>query len=189
LEERTVSISRSRGTAEFPAGFILIAAMNPCPCGNHGSNDKECVCAPIALKRYRDKISGPIIDRIDIWLEVPRISHKTLSDKITAETTEKVRGRVMRAREIQTERFKNNKRGIDSNSGMNARDIASLIKLDDRVTKILNASAEKLGLSGRAYHRVIKLARTIADLDESEQIGESHILEAIQYRPKQLQEM
>jgi len=187
LEERTVSVSRARGTAEFPAGFILIAAMNPCACGNFGS-EKECVCTPLALKRYRDKISGPIIDRIDIWLEVPRISHKIMSSKSEMETTEKVRERVMRAREIQASRFKNNKREIDCNSGMNARDIASIIKLDEKVTKILNASAEKLGLSGRAYHRVIKLARTIADLNAATDINESHILEAIQYRPKQLQE-
>lgn len=186
LEERTVSVSRARGTVEFPAGFILIAAMNPCPCGNHGSADKECVCAPLALKRYRDKISGPIIDRIDIWLEVPRISHKTLSTVGLGENTSVVRERVMRARKIQVKRFADNKRGIDSNSAMNARDIASLVKLDDRVTTILNTSAEKLGLSGRAYHRVIKLARTIADLAEKEEVGESHVLEAIQYRPKQL---
>lgn len=188
LEERTVSVSRARGTVEFPAGFILIAAMNPCPCGNHGSADKECVCSPILLKRYRDKISGPIIDRIDIWLEVPRISHKTLSETNAGETTNDIRKRVMRAREIQMARFAKSKRKIGNNSEMNARDIANLIKLDDRVTKILNASAEKLGLSGRAYHRVIKLARTIADLSGAEHVGESHILEALQYRPKNLQE-
>ena len=160
--------------------------MNPCPCGNHGSNDKECVCAPLALKRYRDKISGPIIDRIDIWLEVPRISHKTLSDKTLAENTQIVRNRVIRAREIQAKRFLKHKRKIDSNSSMNARDIASLIKLNDKVVKTLNSAAERLGLSGRAYHRVIKIARTIADLAGAEEISESHVLEAIQYRPKQL---
>ncbi|MSU55550.1 MAG: ATP-binding protein [Candidatus Taylorbacteria bacterium] len=188
LEERTVSISRAKGTVEFPAGFILIAAMNPCPCGNLGSTDKECVCAPIALKRYRDKISGPIIDRIDIWLEVPRISHKTLSNVSLGENTKDIRKRVIQARKIQAERFKKANRKIDTNSEMTARDISNLIKLDDGVTKILNASAERLGLSGRAYHRVIKLARTIADLATSENIEESHILEAIQYRPKRLEE-
>ena len=185
LEERTVSVSRARGTVEFPAGFILIAAMNPCPCGNHGSTEKECVCSPIHLKRYRDKISGPIVDRIDIWLEVPRISHKTLSLTTALENTNSVRERVTLARAKQAKRFEKHKRNIDTNSGMNARDIASLIKLDDSVTKTLNTSAEKLGLSGRAYHRVIKLARTIADLDRAENITEKHILEAIQYRPKQ----
>ncbi len=186
LEERTVSVSRARGTVEFPAGFILIAALNPCPCGNHGSAEKECVCSPIHLKRYRDKISGPIVDRIDIWLEVPRVSHKTLSNTVASEDTNTVRERVIQARARQAKRFEKHKRNIDTNSGMNARDIASLIKLDDNVTKILNMSAERLGLSGRAYHRVIKLARTIADLDKAENIGEKHILEAIQYRPKQL---
>jgi len=187
LEERTVSVSRARGTVTFPAGFILIAAMNPCPCGNFGSADKECVCAPLVLKRYRDKISGPIIDRIDIWLEVPRISHKKLSDTGNAEMTNDIRRRVIRARQIQIERFRENKRPIDSNSSMTARDIEKIIKLDDPVTKILNASAEHHGLSGRAYHRVIKIARTIADLEAQENITSQNILEAIQYRPKQLQ--
>ncbi len=188
LEERTVSVSRARGTVEFPANFILIAAMNPCQCGNFGSNDKHCVCTPISLKKYRDKISGPIIDRIDMWIEVPRISHKTLSGTGKTETTDTVRARVIKARQIQQERFAKAKRKIDSNSAMNARDLGALIKLDEQVTKTLNISAEKLGLSGRAYHRVIKLARTIADLDKKESIEESHILESIQYRPKQLAE-
>ncbi|MBI2476068.1 MAG: YifB family Mg chelatase-like AAA ATPase [Candidatus Taylorbacteria bacterium] len=186
LEERVMSVSRARGTVQFPARFTLIAAMNPCPCGHHGSSEKNCVCSPITLKRYQDKISGPIIDRVDIWLEVPRISHQTLSAETLIETTDAVRQRVIKAREIQEKRFKKHKRQIDTNSDLNARDIAKLIALDDRVTKTLNASAERLGLSGRAYHRVIKLARTIADLDGAEEIGESHVLEAIQYRPKQL---
>lgn len=186
LEERVMSVSRARGTVQFPARFTLIAAMNPCPCGNNGSSEKNCVCTPITLKRYKDKISGPIIDRIDIWLEVPRISHKTLSAKSGIEDTDTVRDRVIKARKIQEERFKKHKRAIDTNSDMNARDIGNLIKLDEQVTKTLNASAERLGLSGRAYHRVIKLARTIADLDGAEEINESHVLEAIQYRPKQL---
>ncbi|MEK7574794.1 MAG: YifB family Mg chelatase-like AAA ATPase [Patescibacteria group bacterium] len=186
LEERVMSVSRARGTVQFPARFTLIAAMNPCPCGNHGSTEKHCVCSPIILKRYKDKISGPIIDRIDIWLEVPRISHQTLSAKSGIETTDEVRKRVIKAREIQEKRFKNHKRAIDTNSDMNARDISNLIGLDEKVTKTLNTSAERLGLSGRAYHRVIKLARTIADLDGAENINESHVLEAIQYRPRQL---
>ncbi|MDO8590997.1 MAG: YifB family Mg chelatase-like AAA ATPase, partial [bacterium] len=186
LEERVMSVSRARGTVQFPARFTLIAAMNPCPCGNNGSSEKNCVCSPITLKRYKDKISGPIIDRIDIWLEVPRISHQTLSAKTGIETTDAIRKRVIKARKIQEQRFKKHKRAIDSNSDMNARDIGNLIKLDDRVTKTLNTSAERLGLSGRAYHRVIKLARTIADLDGEGEIGERHVLEAIQYRPKQL---
>lgn len=186
LEERVISVSRARGTVQFPARFTLIAAMNPCPCGNNGSSEKNCLCSPITLKRYKDKISGPIIDRIDIWLEVPRISHQILSTKTNIENTDAIRERVIKAREIQEKRFKKHKREIDTNSDMNARDIAKLISLDDRVTKTLNASAERLGLSGRAYHRVIKLARTIADLDASDEITESHVLEAIQYRPKQL---
>lgn len=186
LEERVMSVSRARGTVQFPAKFILIAAMNPCPCGNNGSTEKNCVCSPIILKRYKDKISGPIIDRIDIWLEVPRISHQSLSAKTVSENTEAVRDRVIRAREIQETRFKKFERDIDTNSDLTARDISKIISLDENVTKILNTSAERLGLSGRAYHRVIKLARTIADLDASENVEESHVLEALQYRPKQL---
>lgn len=187
LEEKVMSVSRARGTVQFPAKFILIAAMNPCPCGNNGSNDKNCACTPISLKRYKDKISGPIIDRIDIWLEVPRISHNTMSARTAnAETTMVIRERVIKARKIQQERFQKHKRNIECNSDMTARDIEKIITLNAQVTQILNASADRLGLSGRAYHRVIKLARTIADLDASEEITESHIMEAIQYRPKQL---
>ncbi|MBU6390453.1 YifB family Mg chelatase-like AAA ATPase [Patescibacteria group bacterium] len=188
LEERTVSVSRAGGRAEFPAGFILIAAMNPCPCGNFGSKDKECVCGPGAFKRYRDKISGPIIDRIDMWLEVPRIPHSTMSSATIPEGSAAVRARVARARTLQRARFETTGRHIEINSDMSARDIGKLIKLNDNVTGILNSSAERLGLSGRAYHRVIKLARTIADLDNAEQIEQKHIIEAIQYRPRQLQE-
>ncbi|MES2087916.1 MAG: YifB family Mg chelatase-like AAA ATPase [Patescibacteria group bacterium] len=186
LEERVMSVSRARGTVHFPAKFILIAAMNPCPCGNNGSTEKNCICSPIILKRYKDKISGPIIDRIDIWLEVPRISHQTLSNKSGSESTAAVRERVIKAREIQEARFKAHGRAIDTNSDLSARDISKIIDLDESVTKILNTLAERLGLSGRAYHRVIKLARTIADLDGSEKIAENHVLEALQYRPKQL---
>lgn len=186
LEERVISVSRAKGTFQFPANFILIAAMNPCPCGNNGSTEKECVCSPIVLKRYKDKISGPIIDRIDLWIEVPRISHEKLSAKKTSEGSQTIKNRVIEARKVQEKRFAKFNRKISSNSEMTARDIEEMIDLDPSVTQILNASAEKLGLSGRAYHRVIKLARTIADLDGSEKIGTNHILEAIQYRPKHL---
>jgi magnesium chelatase family protein len=186
LEERVISVSRAKGTVQFPANFILIAAMNPCPCGNYGPQEKECICTPITLKRYKDKISGPIIDRIDLWVEVPRISHQTLSKKERAESTKEIAKRVENARKIQENRFKKHGRPINTNSEMTARDISNIINLSESVTKILNMSSEKLGLSGRAYHRVIKLARTIADLDSKEEIEERHVLEAMQYRPKQL---
>ena len=183
LEERAVRISRARGSTTFPANFILIAAMNPCPCGNWGVKGKICNCSAMNLSKYQRKVSGPIIDRIDIWLEVGQISHEKLSDKEgTGEKSETIRARVIKAREIQVKRFAGKK--YKTNSEMNARDIQKFVPLDPETKKILNASATKLDLSARAYHRVIKLARTIADLEGAEHVTSKHILEAIQYRPK-----
>ncbi|MSR71628.1 MAG: ATP-binding protein [Candidatus Taylorbacteria bacterium] len=187
LEDRTISISRIKGTAHFPADFILIATMNPCPCGNHGAKDKECTCTPFNLMRYQRKISGPIIDRIDLWIEVGSIDHRKLSDiKSVGEKTDAIKTRVLKARQTQELRFKKLKRKINCNSQMSARELEQLISLSDSVKNILNTSATKLGLSARAYHRIIKLARTIADLASSIDINESHIAEAIQYRPRQI---
>lgn len=185
LEESEISISRSRGTVTFPANFILIAAMNPCPCGNFGSKTKECICKPTDLLRYQRKISGPIIDRIDMWVEVSQINYEKLSDidndkKETAEIKE----RVMGARNIQKDRFVSANRKIKTNSEMSAKDINKITNLEDTAKEILNTSAKKLDLSARAYHRIIKLGRTIADLDKSKTIKPTHILEALQYRPK-----
>ena len=187
LEDKTISISRVKGSAHFPADFILIATMNPCPCGNFGVKDKECTCTPSNLMRYQRKISGPIIDRIDLWIEVGSIDHKKLSDiKNVGEKTDLIKARVLKARQIQANRFKNLKRKITNNSQMNARELEKLVPLSDNVKSILNTSATKLGLSARAYHRVIKLARTIADLAGKEHVETSHIAEALQYRPKQI---
>lgn len=183
LEEKTISISRAKGTAQFLANFILIAAMNPCPCGNYGSK-KECVCMPAALARYQKKMSGPIIDRIDMWIEVANISHEKLSEKSDSDETGVITQNALRARDIQTKRFKNSIRNIKTNSDMNSRELTKYVVLGDVPRKKLNEAAVSLDLSPRSYHRVIKLARTIADLDESEDIAENHILEAIQYRPK-----
>ena len=185
LEDRVVSISRAKGSAVFPANFILIAAMNPCPCGNYGVRGKECNCNPSNLLRYQRKISGPIIDRVDMWVEVGQIDHNKLSDeKFRGESTENIRKRVLAARTIQTDRFKNAGLNIKTNSEMGARDIDKMIHLKPDVSNLLNASAAKLGLSGRAYHRVMKLARTIADLNGKSDIENSHLAEALQYRPK-----
>ena len=187
LEEREINISRAKGSFRFPANFILIAAMNPCPCGNFGAKGKECVCAPVNLVKYQRKISGPIIDRIDMWLEVSKVDHQKLSDnKSDGDTTKQIKKRVITAREIQKKRFADSRRGIKTNSEMNTRDISKLIILKNEVKDILNASAEKLDLSARAYHRLIKLARTIADLVDSQEIENNHILEALQYRPKKV---
>ncbi len=187
LEERVVSVSRAKGTVKFPAHFILVAAMNPCPCGNFGIKGKPCTCSALQIERYKRKISGPIIDRIDIWTEVSKVNHEQLTEK--AEKSESIpsRERVMEARKIQNERFKEAKRNINTNSEMNARDIATILKISDEVKDILNRSAKTLDLSARSYHKIIKLARTIADLDSSTEIAVAHILEAISYRPKQAQ--
>jgi len=185
LEEGEISIARAKGTITFPANFILIAAMNPCPCGNFGSKIKECVCKPQDLLRYQRKISGPIVDRIDMWVEVSQIDYEKLSDKRTSIPESKnIKIRVIQARKIQKNRFENAKRKIKTNSEMEAKDIGKLITLGEDVKEILNMSAKKLNLSARAYHRVIKLGRTIADLEENEEIKKEHILEALQYRPK-----
>jgi magnesium chelatase family protein len=187
LEEKEISISRARGSITFPANFILIAAMNPCPCGNYGSKTKECICRAIDLLKYQRKISGPIMDRIDMWVEVSQINHADLSGRKSdnqEKSNPKIRRRISQARIMQEERFTKLKRKIKTNSEMNSKDISNLIELSKEVKDILDKSAVKLGLSARAYHRVIKLARTIADLENKENIELPHILEALQYRPK-----
>lgn len=187
LEERVVSVSRAKGTVKFPAHFILVAAMNPCPCGNFGIKGKPCTCAPLQIERYKRKISGPIIDRIDIWTEVSKVDHEKLTEKAEKSESLPARERIVRARNIQDIRFKKAGRNISTNSEMGARDIATVLNISDEVKDILNKSAKTLDLSARSYHKLIKLSRTIADLDSSLEILPSHILEAISYRPKQQQ--
>lgn len=184
LEDNIVSISRARGSAIFPSNFILVAAMNPCPCGNLGSKQKSCICKPSDLDRYKRKLSGPIMDRVDIWVSVGNVDYKKLSGEGTGEKSVSIRERVYKARDKQRERFERNGLAIKNNSEMNVKDLSKLIKLSDEVRKILDDSAERLALSARAYHRVIKIARTIADLEGAGDINSNHILEAIQYRPK-----
>lgn len=184
LEERNVSVSRARGTVKFPAHFILVAAMNPCPCGNFGIKGKHCSCSALQIERYKRKISGPIIDRIDIWTEVSKVDHEKLTERAEKSESVPARARVIKAREIQGGRFKSFNRKISTNSEMSARDITTFLKIGDEVKNILNKSARTLDLSARSYHRIIKLARTIADLESSPEITVNHILEAISYRPK-----
>ena len=184
LEDNIVSISRAKGSATFPSNFILVAAMNPCPCGNTGSKTKTCVCKPSDLDRYRRKLSGPIMDRIDIWVSVGDIDYKKLGDAPTGEPSERIKERVESARKVQKERFTQENISVRTNSEMNVKHLERVAPLTPAVRAMLDQSAEALGLSARAYHRVIKIARTIADLDHSPDIKDAHILEAIQYRPK-----
>ncbi|MBI2627378.1 YifB family Mg chelatase-like AAA ATPase [Candidatus Nomurabacteria bacterium] len=195
LEDNIVSISRARGSAIFPSNFILVAAMNPCPCGNKGNKDKVCICRPNDLERYARRISGPIIDRIDLWVTVGNVDYRKLGDEIVrSEKTHTIKARVKQARFIQEKRFANLEkpasargsggRRIKTNSEMNVKDLGKMVKLTKEVRNLLDDSAEQLALSARAYHRVIKIARTIADLENSPNVEANHILEAIQYRPK-----
>lgn len=180
LEDRLVTIARAQGTATFPASFILIAAMNPCPCGFYGSEKKSCICGAHDIVRYKKKVSGPIIDRIDIWLPVEHVDYKKLSEKnLSEKISPKIRENVMKARNFTKKRSGKEKLNVE----ITARDIQNM-EFSEEVKKVLNDSAEKMQLSPRAYHRVIKLARTIADMDQKESIEINHILEALQYRPQ-----
>ncbi len=181
MEDRTVHISRAKGSLQFPAQFLLVAAMNPCPCGNLGALHKKCSCTPGQLAHYARKISGPIIDRIDIWTTVEHIDYTKLSNAdIHQESSEVIQRRVAMARLKQQTRFGTTRR---LNAHMHVRDIEKLY-LSQEVKNLLNQSAETLKLSPRAYHRIIKIARTIADLAGAEHITTNHILEAFQYRPR-----
>ena len=183
LEDGIISVARARGHIRFPARFILICAMNPCPCGNLGSKTKPCICGQRDILRYQRKISGPIIDRIDLHLEVPQVEHEKLSDdRRLSESSKIIRERVFKAREIQKERF--SKRDILTNAEMEVRDLKLFAPLSEGVKNVLLQAAKRLDLSARLYHRVIKVSRTIADLEGGKDIKESHIFEALQYRPK-----
>lgn len=182
LEDRTISIARAEGSALFPANIILVVTMNPCPCGYYGFKGKPCVCSASAIEKYRKKISGPIVDRIDMWVEVGPIKHEMLLDT-SADTGEDalIKKQVIDARNKQHNRTKTSSK---LNGELSAQDIISTIVLGEKEKEILNTAARTLGLSARAYHRIIKVARTIADIEGSEEITEAHMLEALQYRPK-----
>lgn len=183
LEDRTITISRAKGTVTFPAQCMLVASMNPCPCGLGKSGG--CTCQERAIANYRGRLSKPIIDRIDIWINVAKIDYDTLSSKNnTGESSSAVKDRVNKARLIQLARFKYHPRKISQNSDMSSQDIEKLVRIDDSARTILRISAEKMSLSGRAFHRVIKVAQTIADLAGVEEIRKDFILEALQYREK-----
>ncbi|MDH4226530.1 MAG: YifB family Mg chelatase-like AAA ATPase [Deltaproteobacteria bacterium] len=180
IEDGIVTISRAAISLTFPSRFMLIGAMNPCPCGHLGDPTKDCRCSPLMTKRYRSRLSGPLLDRIDIHAEVPAVRFRELSSEKTAETSASIKSRVDRARLIQDDRFKGTK--IFSNSQMGSRHIKKHCALDADSMRLLEAAVERLSLSARAYTRVLKVARTIADLEGEENIGSRHVSEAVQYR-------
>ena len=181
LEDGRVTVSRSKMSVEFPANFMLVCAMNPCPCGYYTDPGKDCTCLPQAIQKYMAKISGPLLDRIDLHIEVPAVKYKELSSKENGECSERIRSRVVQAREIQVRRFKGRK-GLYANADMQSKDIREYCKLDAPGEELLKMAITKLGLSARAYDRILKVGRTIADMAGSADIRPEHISEAIQYR-------
>lgn len=181
LEERRVTISRAKFSVDYPASFMLVASMNPCPCGFYNHPEKECICGPGLVQKYLSRISGPLLDRIDLHVEVTPVNFNELSSEKAGEKSELIRKRVIRAREIQQERFQT-KAEVYCNAQMNPQTVRNLCKIDTAGQTLLKQAMEKLGLSARAYDRILKVARTIADLAESDEIEIVHLAEAIHYR-------
>lgn len=181
MEERRVTISRAKVALDFPANFMLIASMNPCPCGYYNHPEKECTCAPGAVQKYLNKVSGPLLDRIDLHVEVTPVTFNELSSKTAGEKSEVIRQRVMQAREIQLERYKQTQ-GMYANAQMSSQQIQEYCGIGTAGAALLKRAMEKLNLSARAYDRILKVSRTIADLDASQDIRPEHLAEAIQYR-------
>lgn len=181
LEDRTITISRAKFSVEYPASFMLVTSMNPCPCGYYNHPSKECVCGPGMVAKYLNRISGPLLDRIDIHLEVVPVPFKKLSEHCVTEPSGTIRERVIKAREIQSRRFSGNE-GIFCNAQMSSKLLRQYVDLNETSSVLLKNAMEKLGLSARAYDRILKVSRTIADLEQSETVESHHLSEAIQYR-------
>ena len=181
LEDKIVTISRAQGTITFPANFMMIAAMNPCPCGYFGDPVKECTCSPSAVSRYKKRISGPLLDRIDLFVEVPRVEYEKLVQPSEAETSRKIRDRTEMARTAQRGRFDGT--GLITNAEMGPVEVWDYCEVDESAKGLLQAAMKQIHLSARGYHRVLKLARTISDLAGIETIGVAQLAEALQYRP------
>ncbi|MCO6499454.1 MAG: YifB family Mg chelatase-like AAA ATPase [Vicingus serpentipes] len=181
LEDRRISISRAKFTVDYPASFMMVASMNPCPCGYYNHPEKDCVCSPGVVQKYLSKISGPLLDRIDLHVEVTPVSFNELSNKEVGESSTLIRKRVIAARKIQEERFKSNK-GTHANAQISSKVLKEICQIDQSGRDLLKTAMNKLGLSARAYDRILKVARTIADLEGAENIETNHLAEAIQYR-------
>jgi magnesium chelatase family protein len=183
LEDGRIAISRAAGTVDFPARFTLIAAMNPCPCGFATDTEQSCRCSSREIERYQKKLSGPLLDRIDLHIDVPRVKFEKLDAPAEGqESSESVRAKVQAARDLQTERFKNLR--IHANSEMSSEQTKKFCEVDSKTKDLLQQAVSHFQLSARAYYRILKLARTIADLEGMEKIQTKHIAEALQYRPK-----
>jgi len=181
MEERRVSISRAKVSLDYPANFMLVASMNPCPCGFYNHPEKECVCGAGVVQRYLSKVSGPLLDRIDLHVEVVPVSFDEMTANRKVETSEQIRVRVVRAREIQTERFAEQEY-VYCNAMMPSNMVKKICVISDTGKALLKTAMERLGLSARAYDRILKVSRTIADLEASDEIRTEHLAEAIQYR-------
>ncbi|HVX00857.1 MAG TPA: ATP-binding protein, partial [Candidatus Babeliaceae bacterium] len=181
MEERRVSISRAKVSLDFPASFMLIASMNPCPCGYFNHPEKECTCSPVVVQKYLNKISGPLLDRIDLHVEVTPVAFSELSSTKKSEDSNAVRERVMKARDVQQKRFEG-QTGIYANAQMSSRQLKEICVINNVGQNLLKTAMDRLNLSARAYDRILKVSRTIADLAGSEDIRPEHLAEAIQYR-------
>ena len=182
IEDKVVTISRAQGSLTFPANFMLVSAMNPCPCGYCGDPIKPCTCSSAMVTRYQKRISGPLMDRIDIHVEVPRLDYEKLSDDRFGESSEIVQKRVEAARDAQRQRFEEDE--LTCNADMRLKEVRIFCQLDDTGDSLMRSAMSQLQLTARAYHRVLKLSRTIADLAGEKNIAPNHLAEALQYRPK-----
>mgnify|MGYP001025375354 FL=1 len=184
LEDKVITISRAQGSVTFPANFMLVGAMNPCPCGFYGDPFRQCTCSPSLVSRYQKRISGPFIDRVDIFVEVPHIDYEKLADDRLGEKSDKVQARVKTARLIQQRRFEGTR--LTCNAEMTPPEVREFCRAEESAQSLLKAAMKQLYLSARAFHRILKLARTIADLEDSDIIKAHHLAEAIQYRPRRM---